>query len=85
MTIIFEILSTALENVLSILGIWCVVFVFIVIVGAVVESIKLCYKLDAYSVQAGTFYTIFLLWNKKGRCHKVLWQFSELEELERKG
>lgn len=50
MSIISAILSMALENVLSILGIRCTVFVFTVIVGAVVESIKLCYKLDAHSV-----------------------------------
>ena len=50
MTTIFYILSTALENVLSILGLRYAVFIFIVILGAVTESIKLYYKLEPYSV-----------------------------------
>lgn len=48
--IILNSFSTALEKVLSILGIWYTVFIFIVILGAVIDSIKLYYKLEAYSV-----------------------------------
>lgn len=48
--IILNSFSIVLEKVFSILGIWYIVFIFIVIFGVVINLIKLYYKLEVYSV-----------------------------------